>query len=74
MKVRTVHVNNFGNFAPPGSDYQGYITYHDDPRYEEATDAQLQQWLNSNVPLVQAAVRVERANRAIQRWRENSKS
>lgn len=43
MAVKSVHVSQAGEvFLIPDAD--GYVTYHDNERYENATDAELDRW------------------------------
>jgi len=46
MKTKTYHVSRMGNMVslPVRSNVNGYVTYHDSPRYRTATDEQLAEW------------------------------
>jgi hypothetical protein len=70
MKTRSYHVSNFGSFRPAASaDTDGYVTYHDSPRYRDATDDQLEAWLDSRVAAVRNAAATEIAERKLNEWR-----
>lgn len=70
MKTRSYHVSNFGSFRPDAAaDTEGYVTYHDSPRYKTATDDQLRAWLDSRVQSVRNAAATEIAERKLDEWR-----
>lgn len=72
MKTKTYHVMNLGCFAPVGlADAEGYVTYHDSPRYAKASEAKLREWEGSRVAAVRAAAVTEIAERDLQRWRND---
>ena len=70
MKTRNYHVSNLGSYAPQGAtqDSQGYITYHDSPRYGIATEEQLAEWSGSRTMAVRNAAVTEIAERALAKW------
>ena len=73
MKKLTVHKSSFGKFAPIGANVNGYIEYHDSPRYSRATNAQLEEWASdARMQIVRNAARIELANRKIRSWNEKS--
>lgn len=73
MKTQKYHTSNLGKFAPTEhSDRQGYVTYHDSPRYTNASNEQLQEWLESRSALVRAAAATEIAERDIAAWRKSN--
>lgn len=70
MKTKTYHVSNLGSFGggvSPGTN--GYVTYHDSPRYAAATDEQLEEWSDSQSRAVRNAAKTEMAERGINAWR-----
>ena len=73
MKKSSTHESNFGKFAPIGANANGYIEYHDSPRYSKASIAQLEDWeSNAKMQIVRNAARIELANRKIRAWNEKS--
>lgn len=73
MKTRTAHISTFGSFRPHcPSDSEGYIEYHDSPRYSKATPAQLNEWGASRFKLIRNAVALERACRALEKWQKGN--
>lgn len=70
MKTKSYHVSNLGSYAPPGATQngQGYITYHDSPRYAKATEEQLAEWSASRNQAVRNAALTEIAERALAVW------
>lgn len=72
MKVKTYHISNFGSLAPRGvSQENGYVKYHDSPRYSDSNLEQLHDWANSNNYLIRNAARTELAERNVQTWQES---
>lgn len=70
MKTRTYHITNLGSFAPRGCAGQdGYVIYHDSPRYAKATEGQLATWRESRSKAVRNAALTEIAERSLQVWR-----
>ena len=70
MKTKTYHVSNLGSFGGVVSpDANGYVTYHDSPRYDKATDKQLADWAESTIRAVRNAAKTEMAERGIREWR-----
>lgn len=70
MKTKTYHVSNLGSFGGVVSpDANGYVTYHDSPRYAKATSEQLADWSESPTRAVRNAAKTELAERGIQHWR-----
>lgn len=70
MKIKSYHVSNLGSFAPrecAGND--GYVVYHDSPRYRTATEEQLASWSESRIKPVRNAAKTEIAERALSEWR-----
>ena len=42
MKTASYHISNFGKFAPTEiADNMGFVDYHESPKYEKMSDAQL---------------------------------
>ena len=73
MKKSSTHKSNFGGFAPIGANVNGYIEYHDSPRYARASLAQLEEWeSDAKMLIVRNAARIELANRKIRAWNEKS--
>ena len=72
MKYKIYHISNFGSFAPQGvSEENGYVKYHDSPRYDNANFEQLNDWAESRISLVRNAALTEIAERNVQSWRES---
>lgn len=70
MKTKHYHISNLGSFGHSiPTDANGYVTYHDSPRYAKATEDQLEAWAMSRSPAVRAAARTEQAERALEQWR-----
>jgi hypothetical protein len=67
MKTKTTHKSNLGIAgAHIPSDFQGYIEYHDSPRYARMTLAELDDLADSTpYKTVEAAIAIERAHRVI---------
>jgi hypothetical protein len=72
MKTKSYHKSNLGSFAPAISTNDGYIVYHDSPRYGKATEEQLEAWAESRIKAVSNAARTEQAERALNEWRKNN--
>lgn len=68
MKTKSYHHTDLGSYAPSGAtrDSQGYIVYHDSPRYSRATEEQLRQWSETGV---RNAALTEQAERSLAQWR-----
>lgn len=72
MKTKTYHVSNLGSFGGGVSpDTNGYVTYHDSPRYARGTAEQLAEWAESPVRAIRNAAKTEMAERGIQDWRNS---
>ncbi len=70
MKTKTYHITNLGSFAPRGcAGRDGYVIYHDSPRYRNATYEQLAEWSESKTKAVRNAAKTELAERALNIWR-----
>lgn len=70
MKTRTYHITTLGSFAPHGcAGNDGYVIYHDSPRYAKATEEQLATWRESRNKAVRNAALTEIASRNLQVWR-----
>jgi hypothetical protein len=70
MKTKTYHISTMGNYAPRGcAGTDGYVIYHDSPRYRAATEEQLAKWGVSKTKAVRNAALTEICNRALQVWR-----
>jgi len=70
MKTRTYHISTLGRFAPRGCAGQdGYVIYHDSPRYKTATVDRLLFWVESKAKPVRNAAKTEIAERALNIWR-----
>ncbi len=72
MKTKSYYKSNLGSFSPAISTNDGYITYHDSPRYAKATAEQLEKWAGSNLKAVRNAALTEQAERALGEWRKNN--
>ena len=72
MKTKSYHVSNFGKFAPAISSNDGYVVYHDSPRYGAATDEQLEAWTESRNKAVRNAALTEQAERRLGEWQKNN--
>ena len=72
MKTKKYHQSNLGSYAPAGAsrDSQGYITYHESPRYSSASREQLDAWADSRTAVVRNAALTEIAERALEEWRK----
>ena len=73
MKISTYHVSNFGSFAPRGV-YQenGFVTYHDSPRYAKATVDKLNEWAESEKSAIRNAALTQKAERILAAWQCNN--
>ena len=66
MKISYTHYKNFGSYAPKcPADRDGFIAYHKSLQYQDASDAQLIAWSDSNSQLVRNAVEIENSNRKV---------
>lgn len=72
MKTKSYHKSNLGSFAPSISTNDGYITYHDSPRYAKASEEQLEEWAGARIAAVRNAALTEQAERALGEWRKNN--
>lgn len=73
MKTKSYHISNLGSFAPSAATTEdGYVTYHDSPRYGEATDEKLNEWAKSRTKTVRNAAVTEIAERALSVWQKNN--
>lgn len=73
MKTASYHISNFGKFAPTEiSDNMGFVEYHDSPKYEKMSDAQLNALQSHRLRLVRNAAITEIASRAVAKWRSNT--
>lgn len=72
MKIRRYHVSKFGLFGGGVvADADGYVTYHDSPRYAAATDEQLKDWAaNAKTLAARNAARTEINKRRLNEWRD----
>jgi len=69
MNTKRFHKSNLGSFGGClPVDFFGYVTVHDSPRYETASEAQLDEWSASRFAAIRTAVTVERACRALGKW------
>jgi hypothetical protein len=70
MKTKSYHHTALGSYTPAGAtrDGQGYVTYHDSPRYAAATEDQLDAWSESRTTPVRNAALTEIAERALKVW------
>jgi hypothetical protein len=75
VKTKSYHVSNFGSFRPAAvTDTEGYVTYHDSPRYAAATDDQLTEWAETGRTLaVRNAAATEIAERKLNEWRKGNR-
>ena len=72
MKTKSYHSSNMGSYgAGLPTNSNGYVTIHDSPRYDTATDEQLAEWAASRIKAVRAAALTERAERAVRKWRNS---
>jgi hypothetical protein len=73
MKTKKIHASVFGWFAPTHlEDEEGYIVFHDSPRYAKATDESLERWaLRKNV-IIRNAAEVEQRSRLMAEWQEEN--
>ena len=70
MKTAACHYSNFGVFGQSlPRCMNGYVTFHNSPRYAEASTHQLIEWEKSRLRLVRVAAKVEIASRQLQDWR-----
>lgn len=72
MKTKSYHKSNLGSFTPAIGTNDGYIVYHDSPRYAKASKEQLESWAESRIKAVSNAARTEQAERALNEWRKNN--
>jgi hypothetical protein len=73
MKTKSYHINNLGAFAVTSiADSMGYVKYHDSTRYKSASESQLDDWSISRLSAVRNAAITEYAERALNKWQENS--
>lgn len=71
MKKQSYHISNLGSYAPSHiADKDGYVSYHDSPRYSAATDAQLEEWAGDSRKLVRNAAITEQAERRLAAWQQ----
>jgi hypothetical protein len=68
MKTKSYHKSNLGSYAPHISTNDGYITYHDSPRYAKASQEQLEEWAGSRIEAVRNAALTEQGKRALGEW------
>ena len=70
MKTKSYHYTMLGSYTPAAAtrDSQGYITYHDSPRYAQATAEQIDEWSESSNTAVRNAAVTEIAERALKVW------
>lgn len=59
-------MGSYGAYLP--TDNQGYVTIHDSPRYADATEEQLAEWVESRTKAVKAAALTEQAERGLKDW------
>jgi len=73
MKTKTYHLSNLGSFAPSGvTNNGGYVTYHDSPRYDSASESKLRDWSESRISSIRNAALTELAERSIESWRKGN--
>lgn len=73
MKTKSYHISNLGSFAPSSANVEnGYVTYHDSPRYGKASDEQLEEWAGSRTKAVRNAAVTEQAERALAKWQKGN--
>jgi hypothetical protein len=73
MKTKSYHISNLGSFAPSAATVEnGYVTYHDSPRYSKATDEQLSAWAESRTKAVRNAAVTEQAERELAKWQKQN--
>jgi len=72
MKTKSYHKSNLGSFAPSISTNDGYIVYHDSPRYGKASEEQLEAWAESRIKAVSNAALTEQAERALSQWQKGN--
>lgn len=70
MKTKSYHYTILGCYTPGSAkrDSEGYVTYHDSPRYAGATAGQLDEWSESRTTAVHNAAVTEIAERALKIW------
>lgn len=72
MKTKSYHISNLGSFAPSSATVEnGYVTYHDSPRYRNATEDQLNEWSGVRTKAVRNAAVTEIAERALRVWQKS---
>jgi|LakMenEpi03Aug12_release.lakeMendotaPanAssembly.Ray.scaffolds.fasta_scaffold4234762_1 hypothetical protein len=69
MAVANFHISSFGSFASGFESSNGFVYYHDHPRYEKASDDQLAEWTTSRLKAVRNAAWAEINQRSLQAWR-----
>lgn len=79
MKTKTYHSSNLGsaaNIVRAVADVHGYVTIHDDPKYDTLTEAEVDAQLlavaddtSREADLITAALLTQRAELAIRAWR-----
>jgi hypothetical protein len=72
MVIANFHVSNFGSFTQGFESSNGYVYYHDHPRYEKASDEKLAEWTQSRIKAVRNAAFAEINQRALQAWRKSN--
>jgi len=73
MKTNSYHISNLGSYAYSHiADSNGYVTYHDSPRYGKATDEQLDEWAESRSKAVRNAAITEQAERQLSKWQKEN--
>lgn len=74
MKIGRYHYTQMGSHQPRGvvKDAEGYIAYHDHPRYAAASEEQLTEWATSDHVAVRNAAATELAERRLRTWRRKS--
>jgi hypothetical protein len=74
MKTKSYHVSNFGSFGGGvRADAEGYVTYHDSPRYKTASGVQLAEWAESGRTLaIRNAAQTEINERRLREWRRDN--
>lgn len=71
MKTKSYHISNLGSYATSGiADNNGYVTYHDSPRYGIASDEELDEWADSRTKSVRNAAITEQAERRLKEWQK----
>lgn len=72
MATRQFHISNMGAYSNGlVANHGGYVTVHDSPRYDTATEEQLRNWAESGRTLaVRNAAQTELNNRALATWQK----